>query len=134
MYGRSPPTLLSYVPGTTKVKAVDQELRARDQVIEELQDQLKESQARMKKVYDKHHTERSFKEGDWVYLRLQPYQQMSLSVQRNLKLSPRYYGPYKVLQKVRPVAYKLELPQESLIHPTFHVSFLKKKLGKGVEV
>ena len=134
MYGRSPPTLLSYVPGTTKVKAVDQELRARDQVIEELQDQLKESQARMKKVYDKHHTERSFKEGDWVYLRLQLYQQMSLSVRRNLKLSPRYYGPYKVLQKVRPVAYKLELPQESLIHPTFHVSFLKKKLGKGVEV
>lgn len=80
VYGRSPPTLLSYVPRTTKVEAVDQELRARDQVIEELRDQLKESQACMKKVYDKHHTERSFEEGDWVYLRLQPYRQMSLSV------------------------------------------------------
>ncbi|GKG07715.1 hypothetical protein Tco_0330684, partial [Tanacetum coccineum] len=39
------------------------------------------------------------------------------------KLNPRYVGPFKVLEKVGSVAYKLELPQ---VHNTFHVSNLKK--------
>ncbi|GJZ56935.1 putative reverse transcriptase domain-containing protein [Tanacetum coccineum] len=43
------------------------------------------------------------------------------------KLNPRYVGPFKVLEKVRSVIYKLELPQElSRVHNTFHVSNLKK--------
>ncbi|GJZ31865.1 putative reverse transcriptase domain-containing protein [Tanacetum coccineum] len=43
------------------------------------------------------------------------------------KLNPRYVGPFKVLEKVGVVAYKLELPQElSRVHNTFHVSNLKK--------
>ncbi|GJX19284.1 putative reverse transcriptase domain-containing protein [Tanacetum coccineum] len=43
------------------------------------------------------------------------------------KLNPRYVGPFKVLEKVGAIAYKLELPQElSRVHNTFHVSNLKK--------
>ncbi|GJV15570.1 hypothetical protein Tco_1360893 [Tanacetum coccineum] len=43
------------------------------------------------------------------------------------KLNSRYVGPFKVLEKVRSVACKLELPQElSRVHNTFHVSNLKK--------
>ncbi|GKG07147.1 hypothetical protein Tco_0330116, partial [Tanacetum coccineum] len=43
------------------------------------------------------------------------------------KLNPRYIGPFKVLEKVEEVAYKLELPEElSWVHNTFHVSNLKK--------
>ncbi|GJT15249.1 putative reverse transcriptase domain-containing protein [Tanacetum coccineum] len=43
------------------------------------------------------------------------------------KLNPKYVGPFKVLEKVRAVAYKLELPQKlSRVHSTFHVSNLKK--------
>ncbi|GKF95184.1 hypothetical protein Tco_0287919, partial [Tanacetum coccineum] len=43
------------------------------------------------------------------------------------KLNPRYVGPFKVLEKVRSVAYKLELPQKlNRVHNTFHVSNLKK--------
>ncbi|GKB10202.1 reverse transcriptase domain-containing protein [Tanacetum coccineum] len=43
------------------------------------------------------------------------------------KLNPRYVGPFKVLEKVKAIVYKLELPQElSRVHNTFHVSNLKK--------
>ncbi|XP_068323336.1 uncharacterized protein [Pyrus communis] len=48
------------------------------------------------------------------------------------KLAPHCYGPYKILARVGKVAYILDLPPTSRIHPTFHVSLLKPKLGSYV--
>ncbi|GJR10290.1 hypothetical protein Tco_0792942 [Tanacetum coccineum] len=46
------------------------------------------------------------------------------------KLNPWYIGPFKILKRVRPMAYKLEHPEElSNVHNTFHISNLKKCLS-----
>jgi hypothetical protein len=60
---------------------------------------------------------------------------MSLKqAKKDNKLSPKYYGPYKVLQKIGTVAYKLEFPTSSRVHPFFHVSCLKKVIGDKIPV
>ena len=49
-----------------------------------------------------------------------------------MKLSAKYFGPFQIIQRVREVAYKLDLPPHSKIYPIFHVSCLKKKVGSRV--
>lgn len=83
----------------------------------------------MKVQADNHRREISFEVGDYVYLKLQPYQQRSVAFRSSNKLSPYFYGPFRILARIGTVAYKLELPVESLIHDVVHVSLLKKQLG-----
>ncbi|GJV48424.1 putative reverse transcriptase domain-containing protein [Tanacetum coccineum] len=67
-----------------------------------------------------------FEVGDRVMLKVSPWKGV-VQFGRRGKLSPRYVRPFKVLAKVRKVAYRLELPQElSSVHHTFHVLNLKK--------
>lgn len=54
------------------------------------------------------------------------YRQISIEKRKSEKLSPLFYGPYEVIVKVGSVAYKLKLPKGAKVHPTFHVSLLKR--------
>ncbi|GJZ34374.1 putative reverse transcriptase domain-containing protein [Tanacetum coccineum] len=67
-----------------------------------------------------------FQVRDRVMLKVSPWKGVVRFGKRR-KLNPRYVGPFKVLEKIGTIAYKLELPQElSRVHNTFHVSNLKK--------
>ena len=60
---------------------------------------------------------------------------MSLKqAKKDNKLSPKYYGPYKLLQNIGTMACKLELLPSSRVHPIFHVSCLKKVIGENILV
>ncbi|KAL5861508.1 hypothetical protein ACOSQ4_002804 [Xanthoceras sorbifolium] len=101
----------------------------RNRIQHTLKESLTQAQSRMKTYADRKRTERKFNTGDHVYLKLQPYRQTTLAVRRNLKLAPRYFGPYQITERVGKVAYRLLLPPGSQIHPVFHVSQLKAKIG-----
>ncbi|PSS36078.1 Endonuclease [Actinidia chinensis var. chinensis] len=132
IYGQPPPDHNFMNVGTSQVAAVESWVKERADILRMLKENLQQAQHRMKHFANKLRTEREFAIGDWVYLRLQPYRQSSLALQRSMKLSPRFYGPFQVISRVGIVAYELKLPDSAHIHPVFHVSLLKKKLGHHV--
>ena len=110
LYGYHPPSITYSLREYSKVQAVEDHLEHQQQVLQLLKDNLTLAQNQTKQQEDQHWSERSFDVGDWVFLILQPYKQMSLNnTKKDNKLSPKYYGSYKVLQKIGSMAYKLEL-------------------------
>ena len=116
-------------------KEVEDHIEHQQQVLQLLKDNLNFAHNWMKQHAEQHHNKRSFDVGNWVFLKLQPYKQMSLKkAKKDSKLSPKYYGPYKVLQNIGTMAYKLELPSSSWVHLVFHASCLKKVIGDKLPV
>jgi hypothetical protein len=116
VYGRDPPTLLSYEIGQSKVPVVAQQLLDCDKFLAEIKDRLQHAQDLMKVNYDQHHRELEFAEGDWVWLRLHHRLAATLTDKARGKLAPMFYGPFQLLARIGPVAYRLALPPKCRIH------------------
>ncbi|GKB88129.1 putative reverse transcriptase domain-containing protein [Tanacetum coccineum] len=94
--------------------------------IVQIKQRMQAARDRQKSYTDLKSKPMEFQVGDKVMLKVSPWKWVVHFSIRG-KLNPRYVGPFKVLEKVGSVAYKLELPKElSRVHNTFHVSNLKK--------
>ena len=110
LYGYHPPSITSSLREKSKVQVVEYHIHHQQKLLLLLKDNLNLAQNRMKQQVDQHCNKRSFDVGDWIFLQLQPYKQMSLKHKKDNKLSPKYSGPYKVMQNIGTMVYKLDLP------------------------
>ncbi|GKD94028.1 hypothetical protein Tco_1373865 [Tanacetum coccineum] len=106
-------------------------IRETTEKIVQIKNRLLTARSRQKSYADRRTKPLEFKVGDMVLLKVSPWKGVVRFGKRG-KLSPRYIGPFKILARVGPVAYTLELPEELKgIHSTFHVLNLKKCLAEG---
>ncbi|GKB94212.1 putative reverse transcriptase domain-containing protein [Tanacetum coccineum] len=97
--------------------------------ISQIKDRLKAARDRQKSYADKRRKPLEFSVGDHVLLKVSPWKGV-IRFGKKGNLAPRFVGPFQIVEKVGPVAYRLDLPEElNGVHDTFHVSNLKKCLA-----
>ncbi|GKA97394.1 putative reverse transcriptase domain-containing protein [Tanacetum coccineum] len=97
--------------------------------ISQIKDRLKAARDRQKSYADKRRKPLEFSVGDYVLLKVSPWKGV-VRFRKKGKLAPNFVGSFEIIEKVGPMAYRLDLPEElNGVHDTFHVSNLKKCLA-----
>ncbi|GJY93297.1 hypothetical protein Tco_0509079 [Tanacetum coccineum] len=97
--------------------------------ISQIKDKLKAARDRQKSYADKRRKPLDFSVGEYVLLKVSPWKGV-IRFRKKGKLAPRFVGPFEIIERIGPVAYRLRLPAElNGVHDTFHVSNLKKCLA-----
>lgn len=125
VYGQIP----MYHIGTSPVNEVDLELTSHDELLRQLKMNLQAANNRMQQIVNSKRRDIKFNKGEWVFLKLQPYRQHIIFKHAYQKLACRLCRPFQIIQRIGPLAYKLQQPVESRVRLVFHVSMLRKKLG-----
>ena len=91
----------------------------------QIRQRLKEAQDRQKIYADAHRTDQNYEAGDQVFIRIMP-NKSTIRFRKGKSLSPQFIGPFKIQEKIGPIAYRLVLPPHlHKTHNVFHVSVLR---------
>ncbi|TYK12237.1 pol protein [Cucumis melo var. makuwa] len=91
-------------------------------------------ESRQKSYADVRRKDLEFEMGDMVFLKVAPMKGV-LRFEKKGKLSPRFVGPFEILERIGPVAYRLALPPSfSAVHDVFHVSMLRRYVADPTHV
>lgn len=129
LYGKGSPSVLCYETNVNGHVSVQDLLRDRDVLLQQLKWNLFKAQQYMKNQADKKRRDSQFEVGELVLVKLQSYTQHAVALRKIQKLSMCYFGPFDVDARIENVASKLKLPDTAQIHPVFHISLLKKIVG-----
>ncbi|KAL0556646.1 hypothetical protein IC582_005160 [Cucumis melo] len=101
-------------------------VQSTNEAIQKIRSRMHTAQSRQKSYADVRRKELEFEVGDKVFLKVAPMRGV-VRFERRGKLSPRFVGPFEILERIGPVAYRLALPPSlSTVHDVFHVSMLRK--------
>jgi len=126
LYGRRCRTPLCWTElGENKIVGPDL-VRQTEEKVKLIKDNLKVASDRQRSYADLKRKDIEYEVGNKVFLKVSPWKKV-LRFSKKGKLSPRFIGPYEVIERVGPVAYRLALPPElDKIHNVFHVSMLRR--------
>ncbi|MCO5595967.1 hypothetical protein L7F22_050019 [Adiantum nelumboides] len=100
------------------------------EMLELAKDSIKTARDRVTTYANQKRSPRTLHVGQWVFLKI-PKDSKTMRTGKHYKLSTRFCGPFIITEKIGTVAYTLALPSDVTVHPVFHVSRLKEKLGES---
>ncbi|MCO5609475.1 hypothetical protein L7F22_063702 [Adiantum nelumboides] len=118
-----PPVLMT----KNKIFATDEFSRELDTAYGQVKRAILRSQEKHKKAADKHRRELDLRLGQFVLLKFEKARLKKQASHKGkvVKRSNRYYGPFKIIDQVNDVTFRLDLPSSWKIHNVFHVSLLR---------
>ena len=126
LYGRKCRTPLCWTELRVRKVIGPDLIQETEEKVKMIREILKVATNRQKSYADMKRKDIRYEIGEKVFLKVSPWKKV-MRFEKNGKLSPRFIGPYEVIEKVGPVAYKLALPPDlEKIHNVFHVSMLRR--------
>ena len=128
LYGQECRTPITLSTLSTRFESINDMIKEMNEIRELAKLAMKSAQDRAKHYGDKKRLFREFDVGNKVFLKVAP-KRSGLKLGKSRKLSPRFCGPFEIMKRIGPVAYKLKLPKDWRIHDVFHVSLLRKYIS-----
>src|SRR4051812_46823472 len=121
MYGMHPRKPIDMITGS-RAPAAEEFIKGMTTVISHAQENIVKAQTSMKVQVDKHHRDHALKIGDQVMLNTK---NLHLPSAHSHKLSPKWIGPFQIIESRHKDSFKLDLQGKFKIYPVFHANLLK---------